>query len=79
MHDGRLTLDYEDSGSTCFIEQEYKRHHVGTLDSARIFINDLNADSSPFSGNLRLQGHDESDDPFDENWVDLKTVDASIR
>lgn len=50
LSDGRNTVDMTDSTSTdCKFQIAYKAAHVGVLDEAKFFVNDL-LDKTPFVG-----------------------------
>lgn len=72
VHDGKLTADYTDSSTSCFIQVQFKDEHVGVLDAVKFFIDNLNTSKAPFKGALKLQGYDGS------AWKDIWTVDATI-
>ena len=65
--------DMSDStGSDCYFQIQYKENHVGVLDEAKFFINNL-TDKDPFVDNLVFQGSDDG-----AEFTDLWTVDKSI-
>ena len=75
VYDGKPTTRYGNTASDCYLQLELKDEHVGVLDSAKIFINDLNTNKTPFNGNLVLQGNDGGEG---SEWVDIWAIDASV-
>ena len=70
LYDDKNLIDYTDAtAEACSFQVQYKENHVGVLDEAKIFINNL-LDKKPFIGS-KFQGSNDG-----KTWTDLWTLDA---
>ena len=74
LTDGSLLVEYQDIGSTCFIDFEFTQNYHGVLDSISFYI-DMIDDITPFVGSLAFEGSNDEGTTWETLWL----PDASIQ
>ena len=71
LTDDKNLIDYTDATAECSFQVQYKKDHVGVLDEAKLFINNL-LDKTPYVG-AKFEGSNDG-----SAWTTLWTLDDTV-